>query len=189
MIATVFVNGRPCGWTKAPYAAWDCDITQAVKPGQVNEIWVGIKDAFYGLADDANARHPQYTPYDFWHYNTTNQLDMPVLSHYETGLLLTPSLVVAGKAYTSDVFAIPSVKNKTLGLEVTVHNPTGQALTVQVANSVVPLAGGPAAKTFAPQDVSVPAGQDAVGQAVRRLGRSQALVAGLARRSTTSSRP
>ena len=162
MIATVFVNGRQCGWTKAPYAAWDCDITQAVDPGQVNEVWVGVKDAFYGLANAENARHPQYTPYDFWHYNTTNQLDMPVLSHYETGLLLTPSLIVAGRAYTSDVFAVPSVKKKTLGLEVTVHNPTEQAMTVTVANKVVPLAGGPVAKTFAPQEVSVPAGQDAV---------------------------
>ena len=161
MIATVFVNGHPCGWTKTPYAAWDCDITQAVEPGQVNEVWVGIKDAFYGLANDENARRPQYVPYDFWHYNTTNQLDMPVLSHYETGLLLTPSLVVAGRVYTSDVFAIPSVKNKALGLEVTVHNPTGQAMTVSVANRVVPMEGGPAAKTFAPEEVSVPAGQDA----------------------------
>ena len=161
MIATVFVNGRQCGWTKTPYAAWDCDITQAVQPGQINEIWVGIKDAFYGLANAENAKHPQYTPYDFWHYSTTNQLDMPVLSHYETGLLLTPSLVVAGKAYVSDVFALPSVKNKTLGLEVTVHNPTEQPMTVQIADQVVPLAGGAAEKTFTPQDVTIPAGQDA----------------------------
>ena len=35
-------------------------------------------------------------------------------------------------------------------------------MTVQVANEVVPLAGGPAEKTFAPQEVTVPAGQDAV---------------------------
>ena len=53
--------------------------------------------AFYGLANADNAKHPQYMPYDFWHYNATNQLDMPVLSHFETGLLLTPSLVVAGQ--------------------------------------------------------------------------------------------
>ena len=161
MIATVFVNGHLCGWTKTPYAAWDCDITQAIRPGGANELWVGIKDAFYGLANAENAKHPQYTPYDFWHYNTTNQLDMPVLSHYETGLLLTPSLVVAGRAYTSDVFALPSVKSKALGLEVTVHNPTAQPVTVTVANRVAPLAGGSAAKTFAPQDVLVPAGGDA----------------------------
>ena len=162
MVATVFVNGRQCGWTKTPYAAWDSDITQAIQPGQTNEIWVGVKDAFYGLANADNAKHPEYTPYDFWHYNTTNQLDMPVLAHYETGLLLTPSLVVAGKAYTSDVFAVPSVKNKTLGLEVTVHNPTNQPLTVQVANEIVSLAGGPAEKTFTPQEVTVPAGQNSL---------------------------
>ncbi|MBV9850285.1 MAG: hypothetical protein JO250_11470, partial [Armatimonadetes bacterium] len=162
MIATVFVNGRQCGWTKTPYAIWDCDVTQAMKPGQVNEIMVGIKDPFYGLADASDAKHIQYTPYNFWHYNTTNQLDFPVLGRYETGLLLEPALVTAGKAYTSDVFALPSVKNKALGLEVTVRNPTAQDITVSVANAVVPLASGTAAKTFAPKDLTVPAGQDAV---------------------------
>ncbi len=158
MIATVFVNGRQCGWTRDLYAAWDCDITQAVKPGQDNEVWVGIKDFFYARTDEA--KHPQYLPFGFWHYNGWAKCDMPVLSHYESGLLREPSLVVAGKAYTSDVFALPSVKNKTLGLEVTVHNPTDQPLTVTVDNKVVPLAGGAAEKTFAPQSVTVPAGQD-----------------------------
>ena len=162
MIATVFVNGRQCGWTKNPYAVWDCDVTSALKPGQVNDLWVGIKDAFYGLADTADIKHPQYTPFDFWHYNLTNQLDMPELSHLDTGLLRTPSLVVAGRAYTSDVFAIPSVKNKTLGLEVTVHNPTDQPITVSVGNKIVPLAGGPIEKTFAAKEATVPAGEEAL---------------------------
>ena len=162
MIATVFVNGRQCGWTKNPYAAWDCDVTSALKPGQVNELWVGIKDAFYGLADTSNLKHPQYLPFDFWHYNATNQLDMPVLGHFDNGLLHAPTLIVAGKAYTSDVFAIPSVKNKTLGLEVTLHNPAAQPVTVSLANKVVPLAGGSAEKTFASQEVTVPAGGDIV---------------------------
>ncbi|MCA1595727.1 MAG: hypothetical protein LC772_04810, partial [Chloroflexi bacterium] len=129
LIATLFVNGQSCGWTKAPFATWDCDITRFVRPGQINTIVVGMKDPFYALADEADARHIQYTPYDFWHYNTTNQLDFPILSHYQTGILQTPTLVTAGPQYTSDVFAIPSVKNKTLGLEITVNNPADQPAT------------------------------------------------------------
>ena len=41
------------------------------------------------------------------------------------GIFETPSFVVAGPAYTSDVFAMPSVKKKELGLEISVANPTG----------------------------------------------------------------
>jgi beta-galactosidase len=163
MIATVFVNGQSCGFTKDNYAAWDCDITKAIKPGQVNEIWVAIKDSFYGLADDADVKHPQYTPFSFWPHKTTTLLDMPVLGKLDTGFVTTePMLVVGGGVYTSDVFAIPSVKNKTLGLEVTVHNSTSADASVQVGNAIEPLAGGAAEKTFAPQTVTVPAGKDMV---------------------------
>ena len=161
MAATVFVNGQRCGSTKNQFAAWDCDITAAVKFGKVNEIVVGIKDTFYGLADQGNAPHPQFLPFSFFRYSS-DKLDMPVLYHTETGLLRTPTLVTAGPAYTSDVFALPSVKAKTLGLEVTVHNPAATPVTVSVANRVVPFSGGPAEKTFAPQQITVPAGQDAV---------------------------
>ena len=162
MLATVFVNGQAVGFDNTPFAVFDCDVTRALKPGQVNEVCVGIKDAFYGLADANDAKHLQYIPFDFWHYNTTNQLDFPVLSHYQTGILNEPSLVVAGQAYASDVFAIPSVKNKTLGLEITVNNPTDHPLTVRVSNIVVPLAGGTPDKTFGDKELQIPAGQDAV---------------------------
>ena len=163
MIATVFVNGQSCGFTRDNYAVWDCDITKAIKPGKVNEIWVALKDSFYGLADAANVKHPQYVPFSFWHNRCTEALDMPVLGKMETGFVTTePALVVGGGVYTSDVFAIPSVKNKTLGLEVTVHNSTGADASVQVGNAIQPLAGGAAEKTFAPQTVTVPAGRDMV---------------------------
>jgi beta-galactosidase len=162
MVATVFVNGQQCGYTRDPFAGWDCDITNAVKSGQVNEIVVGIKDVFYALDDGESLTHPQYLPFSFWHYNEWTHVDMPVLSHFENGILRTPSLVVAGKTYTSDVFARPSVTNKTLTLDITVHNPSAQAVTVSVANDIVPLTGGNPEKTFTPKDVDVPAGQDAV---------------------------
>ena len=164
-IASVFVNGRYCGGTKNCWAVWDCDVTQAIKPGKVNEVVVALKDAFYALAGNKPDRL-DYVPYSFWHYHLTNQLLLPILTSgksYPTGFVLgEPSLVVAGETYTADVFAVPSVKRKALGLEITLHNPTRQAMTVDLTNEIIPLAGGAAEKTFAPQSVRVPAGEDVV---------------------------
>ncbi len=164
VIASLFVNGRYCGGTKNCWAVWDCDVTKAVKPGAVNEVVVALKDAFYALADDKHADRLDYIPYSFWHYNTTRRLLLPILTSgkaYPTGFVLgEPSLVVAGEAYTADVFAVPSVQHKTLGLEITLHNPTSRAMTVDLANEIIPAAGGAAEKTFATKQVQVPAGED-----------------------------
>jgi len=163
MMATVFMNGKPCGWVKTPGAAWDCDLTAAAVPGKVNELVVAIKDAFYGINWPDDKNHLPYIPYDFWHFSVTNSADMLVLGRYNTGLLrIAPALVISGGVYTADVFAKPSVQNKSLGLEITVHNATAQAADVSVSNEIVPLAGGPAEKTFQAKTVSVLAGQDMV---------------------------
>ena len=105
------------------------------------------------------AQYVNYEPTDWVTKFGPATFSFPVWNHTESGILREPFLVVAGKAYVSDLFAKPSVKNKTLGLEISVTNPTAQPLTVTVGNSVLPLAGGAAEKTFAPQDVTVPAGQ------------------------------
>ena len=167
MIASVFVNGQLCGTTKAPFAVWDCDVTKAIKPGGVNEVWVGIKDWFYAIplvkgAD--GAQYVNYEPADWVTKFGPATFSFPVWGHTESGILEEPSLIVAGKAYVSDVFAKPSVKNKTLGLEVSVTNPTSQPVTVSVGNAVSPVAGGAVEKTFTAQDVTVPAGQTTVVQ-------------------------
>ncbi|MDQ2730044.1 MAG: hypothetical protein M3Y56_00155, partial [Armatimonadota bacterium] len=162
MIATVFVNGQSCGYTKAPYAAWDCDITRAVKPGGPNEVWVGIKDWFYALPSHGATEggHIQYIPTDWVTKFGPADFTFPVWNHEDNGILRTPSLVVAGPAYTSDVFAMPSVKQKALGLEITIHNPSAQDETVSVGNEVEPMGGGPAEATFDAHTATVPAGQD-----------------------------
>jgi len=163
MIATVFVNDQQAGWTRLPLAAYDCDITSLIRPGQVNELCVAFKDFFYGLSDPGDVKHPAYMPIDFWHYNTTNSLDMPMLGNYTSGFVWAePSLIVGGAAYTSDVFAIPSVTNMTLGLDITVHNPTSSPVTATLTNEVQPVGGGPVEKTYAAQQVTIPAGKDQV---------------------------
>ena len=150
MIATVFVNGTQCGWTKAPFAMWDCDVTQAIRPGEVNEIWVGIKDTYYGLASDT--RRGFNIPPSVMDSNqgVSMRLDFPVWHHRQNGILEMPTLVAAGPVYTGDVFAMPSVKKKQLGLEVTLRNPTGKPAEIAVAHEVVPVEGGAAEMRVAP---------------------------------------
>ena len=166
MLATVFVNGKRCAFHDAALTGFIADVTDAIRPGEVNEIWVGIKDAYYALSDIRdleNARFGFNYPLGDMSSNQgmTMQFDFPVKGHTRTGMTDSVKLVATGKAYAEDVYAIPSVKDKELGLEVTVKNPTASEMTVTVENEVVPLEGGPAEKTFEPRELTVPAGETA----------------------------
>lgn len=163
MAATVFVNGVLCGSSKTAFAIWDCDVTKAIRPGQVNEVCVGIKDIYYGMTRARGNDNPRYgwnIPLDMVGRNqgVSMTFDMPVCTRSQAGLLEAPVLSACGPAYTADVFAIPSVKRKELGLEVALANPAGAPVSLKVENEVVPLTGGAAQKTFAAKDVTVPAG-------------------------------
>ncbi|MGD2175379.1 MAG: glycoside hydrolase family 2 TIM barrel-domain containing protein, partial [Candidatus Brocadiaceae bacterium] len=164
MIGTLFVNGERCGWTKAPYALWRCDVTDAIRPGEVNEVWVGIKDTVYAMSPelmgpDQTLRQFFKVPLDDLRQNqgVTMKFDMPVALWTATGILDRPLFVSAGEVYAEDVFAIPSVQEEKLGLEVTLRNPTDRPVNVELANKVVPWKGGDVEKRFAPQQVTVPA--------------------------------
>jgi len=52
---TVYVNKVYCGFNKNPFAHFEIDVTKGVKPG-INEVWIGIKDAYYGYS--ANPKDP-----------------------------------------------------------------------------------------------------------------------------------
>ncbi len=157
MITTVFVNGVYCGFTRAPYAAWDCDITKAVKPGQDNEIWVGIKDTYYARPDITPGLY--YIPTEHWNAQwVTERFDFPVAGRLQTGMLKTPTLTVTGPSYAADVFAISSVKNKQLTLETTVQNPTDKNLSVTLQNEIFTLTGTKPEKVFDPITVVLTAG-------------------------------
>ncbi len=140
LIASVIVNGQYCGWTKAMYALFECDMTKAIKPGQDNDVCVVLKDTYYAFSPKKTGKSCRFSwsiPATWLDRNYIGQsLDFPVGSHYglQAGILEAPSLVVAGGVYSSDVFARPSVKDKALGLEITVLNPSASERTVQVAN-------------------------------------------------------
>ncbi|MCX7935915.1 MAG: hypothetical protein N3A66_11735, partial [Planctomycetota bacterium] len=46
-LASVFVNGKLCGTHRAGYVPFAIDITDAIKPGEANEILIGIKGIRY----------------------------------------------------------------------------------------------------------------------------------------------
>lgn len=172
MIASVFVNGQFCGWTRAMFALWECDVTRAVRPGQVNEIAVAVKDSYYAFSPQKSGKSCRLffnTPVSWMgSQNFINQyFDFPIGSSIyagAAGLLETPSLEVAGPVYTTDVFVKPSVSRKELALEVSLLNPRDAERRIEVLNEVVPTGGGKPEKTFSPRPVTLTAGQQAVLQ-------------------------
>ncbi len=148
LLASAFVNGKFCGGSKAPAALWECDATAGIKPGEVNEVVVAIKDAYYAIAQDGQGRSARYmfnVPHDMFlgagGLSFMRYAEFPiVLQVRHNGLIETPSLVVAGPAYAADVFVKPSVKKKQLGAELTFHNATARDINASLTLEVKPLA-------------------------------------------------
>ena len=101
---TVFVNGVYCGFNKNPFVHFDIDVTKGIKPGQVNEIWVGIRDAWYAYStkpgDPMKLRKKFNLPPDFARMGFQD-LAYPVWGAWQSGILVTPTLTAAGPAYAS----------------------------------------------------------------------------------------
>jgi beta-galactosidase len=185
LIASVHVNGQFCGWTKAPFAQWECDVTRAVRPGRVNEICVVVKDSYYAVSEKKSGKSCRlsFNQPVAWMgtQNWVNQFfDFPIGSDFgqKSGILSAPSLVVAGGVYASDVFVQPSVRKKQLAVELTLSNTSAQDRTVQIQSEVRPAAaltpgtmrsmvapkgrGELAEKTLPPREVTVPARREQV---------------------------
>ncbi|HEY7422997.1 MAG TPA: sugar-binding domain-containing protein, partial [Gemmataceae bacterium] len=149
---TVYVNGVYCGFDKNPFARVQIDISKAVKPG-VNEIRVGIRDAWYGRTFNPKKplalRKTFNFPKKFFH-DGFQRLAYPVWNHPKSGILVTPELVCAGPVYASDVFCKPSVKKKELDLDVTLANPGKRPISGELVCEAVN-AKGEIEKKFAPR--------------------------------------
>ena len=121
---TVYVNGVYCGFDKNPLARVQIDVTEGHQAGQVNEIWVGIKDIWYGREADpknpaASCAARSMIPAAASSPSGFQALVYPVWDQKKSGIVGTPELVSRRPAYAADVFAKPSVARKELGLEVT----------------------------------------------------------------------
>ncbi|MCL1887468.1 MAG: hypothetical protein FWF96_01175, partial [Kiritimatiellaeota bacterium] len=166
---TVFVNGEYCGFFAYPFADFNIDISAAVKPG-VNEVWVGIRDAWYGFSTNPNdplkLRKKFNAPVSLigeGHGSGQGWQDLawPVWSYGFSGILQTPELIaMGGPVYTSDVFMKPSVARKELAVETTLLNPTKEAVNAVVTLEAVNTKSGEVEKKFAPVNVALAAGEE-----------------------------
>jgi beta-galactosidase len=157
---TVFVNGTYCGFNKNPFARFAIDVTDAVKPG-VNEVRVGIRDAWYGYS--ANSKDPLKLRKRFnlpikFSQDGFQDLAYPIWSHFESGILVTPEFVAAGgSAYAADVFCMPSVADKRLTVQLTLRNTSANEVRGDVVLEAVNDATGKLEKAFQPVQFSAPA--------------------------------
>jgi beta-galactosidase/beta-glucuronidase len=147
---TVYVNGQFCGFDKNPFARVQIDVTRGLRTG-TNELWVGIKDAWYGFstspADPLKLRKRFNLPVKFF-ADGFQDLAYPIWNHPQSGILVTPELVAAGTVYISDVFVKPSVAQKQLSLDLAIKNPTERKIVAQVACEVVDPASGQTVMAF-----------------------------------------
>ena len=100
-------------------------------------------------------------PLQFAH-NGFQDLSYPVWGAFQSGILVTPTLVSAGPSYVSDVFCKPSVAGKELALEVTVANPTAHDMAGEVICEAVNVKTGAVEKTFKPAAFSIVSGKEQV---------------------------
>lgn len=165
-VASVFVNGRACGFSAAHSTAWRLDVSSAITAGAVNEIAVVFKDRYYAL-DMTGIPHGWRGSWNLpSEFLSTNQgicarYELAVAADDTAGITEPVALIASGPAYAADVFVKPSVARKELALEVTVTNP-GSARTISLACAAVPWSrqgGGVAAKTFKPLAVTLAAGE------------------------------
>ncbi len=147
---TVYVNGQYCGFDKNPFARVQIDVTKGMKPG-ANEIWVGIKDAWYGCS--ASPTNPLKLRKKFnlpkkYFSDGFQDLAYPIWNHPQSGMLVTPELVAAGEVYAADVFVMPAVKGKQLGVTVSLRNNLARDAKVEVRCEALDQATGKVAKQF-----------------------------------------
>ncbi len=150
---TVLVNGKPCGFNKNPFVKWSSDVTPAVHGG-VNEVMVGIRDAWYGFHQDtklpASIRSNFAIPLSRERQGFS-RLDYPVWGCFKSGLLVAPELVIAGRAHATDVFVRPSVAHKRLDADVIVRGEGPATVSVEA----IELDSGKISKTLASANVTL----------------------------------
>lgn len=162
---TVFVNGVFCGFEKNPFAPFQVDVTAGLRAGATNEIWVGLRDAWYGRSADPQRPLKLRKTFNYppGHLSQGFQdLDYPVWNCPQSGLLTTPTLVAAGGGvYVADAFVKASVAERRLAVELTVKNSSAREARGEIRWTALADATGAIEQTFPAQPFQVAAGQTA----------------------------
>jgi len=159
---TVFVNGVYCGFEKNPFCRFQIDVTKGIKPGQMNEVWVGIRDAWYARTADPDRplklRRTFNTPLKFFH-DGFQDLDYPIWNSPQSGILCTPRFVAAGGVYASDVFVKPLADKGQIEADLTLTNNAGRDASGEIRWEAVDDATGQVEKVFAAKPFVLGAGE------------------------------
>ncbi|MCF7730090.1 MAG: hypothetical protein K9N23_00300, partial [Akkermansiaceae bacterium] len=160
---TVYVNGVYCGFGKNPFAPLQVDVTKGIKAGQVNEVWVGLRDSWYGRSADPQRPMKLRKTFNYpigLFSQGFQDMDYPVWNCPQAGILATPTFVAAGGGvYAADLFVKPSVARKRLEAEATLNNATAGEATGEIRWQAVDDQSGQVAHTFKAQPFKVAAGQ------------------------------
>ena len=159
--STVFMNGKYCGFFKHPLAAFDIDVTAAIQPG-TNEVWVGIRDAWYGYSthptNSMKLRRRFNLPVGYLGQGFQD-FAYPVWNQPQSGILQTPEFVAVGApVHTADVFVKPSVRRQALEADVTLANTSAKRVRGEVRWQAVSVKSGVVEQTFDPQPFELAAG-------------------------------
>jgi hypothetical protein len=160
---TVFVNGVYCGFEKNPFAPFQVDVSKGIKAGQTNEIWVGIRDAWYGRSADPQRplklRRTFNYPVKLFDEGFQD-MDYPVWHCPQSGILATPTFIAAGGGVcVSDTFVKPSVAQKRLEVETVLNNTTTTVASGEIRWEALDDSSGESQHVFQPQPFKVAAGQ------------------------------
>ena len=161
--AQIFINGQKAGKHFGSHLPFEIDVTNFVNLNADNQILVGVRGAH--LFDEVSVKYPKmrssYPPGS----NTDNLRGI----WQDVFLLGVPPVRI------DDVFVKPQVDQDTLEVEIAVHNDSAQTQNFSIKGDVQAwqnLAGenvldapepqwslGASAMNFAPQNITVPAGQ------------------------------
>jgi hypothetical protein len=156
--STVRVNGQVVGGCVNGYNPFELDITAAARASQANEILVGLTDwtGLFSAGVDFSNLAPGEGPRD----RPRDVVFAPIGGHYNLyGLWEAVTVEILPPVNLADVFVQPSVRDGQLKVRVRVRNESAAAVTATLANRV--LDQGAPMLTFAPQDVSLAAGETA----------------------------
>ena len=164
-IVSVFVNGELAGTHRSVWVPWFMDLSEQVRPGEVNEIAVAVKSSYYaaepteGNGPMGGRNRPRGNVRGMAWVAPVYPSSKGDGEGRDSGLVNPLFLESAGEAYVEEVFVRPSVEQKRLEADITLRNTTGRPRRLAVSAEAVHEGTGEVERTFEPVEVMVPAGE------------------------------
>jgi beta-galactosidase len=164
-ITSVFVNGKFVSDYTGTLVPFDVDLTRHLRTGETNVLEVAVKGAYYAIDHQPGQlmrsrnqpRNEEFLKYVKW-IDCTWPTGKGGGEATSLGITRPVSLVVTGKAYTTETFIRTSVKNKRLAADITVQNSALEPATLSVETVAVNDKTGEVEKRFAPRPLRLEAG-------------------------------